>query len=225
MKKVLFLASALFISGVANAQTEYYTSIKAGLGDTTIYVQGDTKLGDYLSDVAGAGYRYDGSGLTWELSPAIGIDWSPNSLYVKQNPYGWFHLRLEGEFGYIHYHEDGKLKDKNYTITDKTKLKIDQFVLLANGYADFKIRKVVPYVGFGLGYSFGKEEITVSNSAGEFGDSANDNGIVYALHFGVAYKYSEITTLDLGYRRVYEPTEDDGLNVFGTIRFGARFRI
>lgn len=222
MKKILLTLCLVLATSVANARVEYYASVKMGLGDTTIYVNDDDKLGDFL---AGPGHRYDGSGLTWELSPALGLDWSLDNMYVKHNPYGWFHLRLEGEVGYNHYHEDGKIKDDSYTVTDKIKVKMDQFFLLANGYADFRINKVVPYVGLGLGYSFGKQEIVVSNAGGEYSDFVDDNGIIYALHLGVAYKYSEITTVDFGYRRVYAPTEDDGLNIFGTLRLGARFRI
>lgn len=229
MKKFLLPAGMVLITCVANAQTEYYASVKAGVGNTTVYVDGNTKLGDYLVQVseenAGhGGFMYDASGLLWEISPALGIDWSPNKMYVTQSPYGWFHLRLEGELGYNNYRENGKLK-YNYTVTDRTKIKFNQIFLLANGYADFRIDRVVPYVGLGLGYSFGREEITISNGIGEFNNSVNDNGMVYALHAGIGYKYSDIMTLDLGYRRLYAPTKDDGMYVFSTLRLGARFRI
>ena len=226
MKKILLLTSVIMAAGAANAQTGYYASGKLGIGDTTIYVDGDTKFGDYLVKEFGPGYRFDDSGLLLELSTAVGIDWSPNSMYVKQNPYGWFHLRLEGEFSYNNYREDGKLRH-NYLIDAMTEIKYDHVFLLANGYADFRIDKIVPYVGLGLGYSFGREEATITdiNKGEELSDSINDNGIIYALHAGIGYKYSDITTLDLGYRRVWMPTEEDGMDVFGTVRFGARFRI
>lgn len=226
MKKILLLTSMILAAGAANAQTEYYASAKLGIGDTTIYVDGDTKFGDYLVQEFGPGYRFDDSGLLWEISTAVGVDWSPNSMYVKQNPYGWFHLRLEGEFGYNNYNEDGKLRH-DYLIDAMTEIKYDHIFLLANGYADFKIDNVIPYIGFGFGYSFGREEATITdiNNGEELSDSINDNGIIYALHAGIGYKYSDITTLDLGYRRVWMPTEEDGMNVFGTVRLGARFRI
>lgn len=224
MKKFLLFVCAIFVTGAANAQFEYYASIKVGMGDATIY-QGDDKFGDYIAKSAGPGYKYDSSGLLWGISPAVGFDWSPNSMYVSQNPYAWFHLRLEGEFGYNNYHEDGKLR-YDYQITDKIDVKFDHFFMLANGYADFRINKIVPYVGLGIGYSFGNEEITVRNDVnGESSDSVSDSGLIYALHLGVGYKYSDITTFELGYRRVYAPAEDDGLTVFGSIRLGARFRL
>ena len=217
MKKILLLISMILITNVADARMEYYASIKAGAGDTTIYVDGDKKIGDYLVKeleiYRGPGLQYDDSGLLWEISPAIGIDWA-------MNLYGWFHLRLEGELGYNHYREDGTVK-KDYAITDRVKVKSDQIFLLANGYADFRIDKVIPYVGLGLGYGFGRDGITVDN----LHESTNDSGIIYALHLGVGYKYSDITTFDLGLRRVYVPVEDDGQYDFDTIRLGARFRI
>lgn len=222
MKKLLFLTSMILITNVANAETEYYAAMKMGIGDATIYVNSDDKLGDYLVRISEAesglnGYNYDASGLLWEVSPAIGVDWA-------MNLYGWFHLRLEGEFGYNRYHEKGKLK-YNYAVTDRTKVELNQFFMLVNGYADFRIDKVVPYIGLGLGYGFGKDELTISNEYGDFSDSINDNGIIYALHLGVGYKFSEITTFDLGLRRVYAPAEDKGSYIFDTVRLGARFRI
>lgn len=216
MKKYLLLASTIFVTGIANAQSTYYVSAKMGLGDTTIYVDGDTKLGDYLVRISG-NKEYDASGLLLEFSPAIGIDATLNSQ-------GWFHMRLEGEFGYNYYSEDGDIKDY-YTVTNKIQVKLNHFFFLANGYADFRIDNVIPYIGFGLGYGFGKNETTISNTGGESSESTNDNGILYALHFGLAYKYSDITTFDLGCRRVYAPAEDDGQYVFDSIRLGLRFRI
>ena len=235
MKKVLLLLSMVFVTSAADAKIEYYTSMKAGVGDTTIYVHGNTKQGDYLVDVFeenfGIGYKYDSSGLLWEISPAVGIDWSVNNVYgspdMCDTPCGWFHLRLEGEIGYNNYRENGKLK-QNYIVADKIETKYDYLFLLANGYADFRIDKFVPYVGLGLGYALGREEITIhGNQAGleEFNDSIDDSGIIYALYAGIGYKHSDITTLDLGYRRLYAPMEGDGMNVFSTIRLGARFRI
>lgn len=225
MKKILVLIGMIFITCAANAQVEYYTSVKLAVGGTTIYVDDNQKLGDYLATVSGAGYKYDGSGLLLGISPAVGIDWSPNKMYVNQHPYGWFHLRLEGELGYNRYDHDGKLR-YDYQITDEINVKLNHLFALANGYADFKIDKVVPYVGLGVGYSFGKAEVTVVNDEyGERSDSDDDSGFIYAMYLGVGYKYSDITTFDLGYRRVYAPTRDDGLYVFSTLRLGARFRI
>ena len=80
---------------------------------------------------------------------------------------------------------------------------------------------MIPYIGFGLGYSFGKYETTINGDS----ESVNDNGILYAMHLGLAYKFSDITTFDLGGRRVYAPAEDDGKYVFDSIRLGLRFRI
>lgn len=224
MKKFLLLTVMALITGAANAQTEYYAAVRGAVGDTTIYVDGDTKLGDYLVSESGDGYKYDASGILWGISSAVGIDWSPNSMYVNQNPYGWFHLRLEGELGYNNYSESGKLK-YDYTVTDKVKVKFNQISFLANGYADFRIHKIVPYVGLGVGYSFGKAELTLSNEYGEFNNSVNDNGILYGFYLGVGYKYSDITTFDLEYKRFYAPTEEDGKYVFDSVRLGARFRI
>jgi opacity protein-like surface antigen len=229
MKKFLLLFGAVFITNVANAQTEYYVSGKVGIGDTTIYVNDNDKLGDYLVNVSEentglVGYQYNDSGLLWEISAAVGLDWSPGKMYVKQNPYEWFHLRLEGEFGYNNYHEDGRLR-YDYAITDRIKVKTGHLFALVNGYADFRIDRVVPYIGLGIGYGFGNEEIKISNEFGDFSNSVDDSGVIYAVHFGVGYKYSDITTLDLGARRVYAPTEEDGMTIFDTIRLGARFRI
>lgn len=211
MKKFLFLIAVILISNTANARTEYYAALKVGAGDTTIYVDKNTKIGDFL--VENLGGNYEASGLLVEISPAIGVDWA-------MNLYGWFHLRLEGELGYNHYSEDGKLK-QGYVVKDNAEIKLNQFFALVNGYADFRIDKIIPYVGFGFGYGFGKDEITINN----INDSIDDSGIIYALHLGAGYKYSEITTFDLGLRRVYVPTEDDGKYIFDTIRLGARFRI
>lgn len=225
MKKIILLTSIVCITNAANAYTEYYVSAKADFGDATIYVDGDTKMGDFLAEVSGPGYKYDASGFLWGISPAVGLDWSPNSMYVAQNPYAWFHLRLEGEFGYNNYREDGKLR-YDYRVTDKIDTKFDHFFMMANGYADFRIHKIIPYVGLGIGYGFGREEITVENDInGESSDSASDNGFLYGLYAGVGYKFSDITTFDFGYRRIYAPAEDDGMYVFSGVRLGARFRI
>ena len=220
MKKFILCVCVFFITNVATAYTEYYVSTKAGLGDATIY-QDDIKFGDYLVKDYDKGSNYDGAGLLWGMSASIGLDWSPNSMYVNQNPYAWFHLRLEGEFGYDNYHEDGKIKliraSEDIDIESDINIKFNSFFMLANGYADFRIHKVVPYIGAGVGYSFGSIKAN--------GDPYDEDGLIYALHAGVAYKYSDITTFDLGYRRVYAPAEDNGLYVFGSVRFGARFRI
>lgn len=228
MKKfLLLLASIVSMTNVANAQIEYYASVKAGLGDTTIYVDNNTKIGDYLVAVseenAGhGGFRYGASGLLWEISPALGIDWTASNMYGT--PYSWFHLRLEGELGYNNYRESGKLK-YDFMVTDRVDIKFNQIFLLANGYADFRIDQMVPYVGFGFGYAFGNDEVTISNDSGEFSNSADDKGVIYGLYLGLGYKYSDITTLDFGYKRIWAPTQDDGMYVFSAIRFGARFRI
>jgi len=230
MKKFLLLACMVFITNVADAKVEYYASVKAGVGGTTIYVNDNDKFGDYLVkefEIANPGlrgYSYDSSGVLWEISPAVGLDWSLSNMYGKKHPYEWFHLRLEGELGYNNYHENGTVK-RGYTVDAKTEIQTNQIFLLANGYADFRIDNIVPYIGLGLGYGFGREEVTGTNNTEEIKDSANDEGVIYALHAGVAYKYSDITTLDLGYRRAYMPTADDGLYVFQTVRLGARFRM
>ncbi len=234
MKKFLILASIVFVTSVANAKTEYYTSVKLGAGDTTIYVDDNTKLGDYFVKISEenrgvSGYKYDDSGLLLEMSAAVGIDWATNGMYgtPRGKPYGRlyrFHFRLEGEFGYNYYGENGKIK-QNYTITDEIDIKFNQIFLMANGYVDFRIDKVVPYVGLGLGYVFGKDEITIRNEYGEAYNSVNDNGLMYALYAGLGYKYSDITTLDLGYKRAYAPTDGGGEYVFQSVRLGARFRI
>ena len=218
MRKFLLLTSMVLVANVANAQTEYYVSAKMGLGDTTIYVDGDDKFEDFLIDIAEnntglRGYDYDASGLLWEISPAIGIDWTLNNS-------GWFHIRLEGELGYNNYHENGKLK-YNSIITDKIKMDFDQVFFLVNGYADFRIGKIVPYVGLGFGHGWLKQELTINHVS----DSYDDHGCLWALHAGVAYKYSDITTFDLGLRYVYAPVEDDGAYTFTTVRLGTRFRI
>lgn len=226
MKKILVLAAVVLITDVANAQTEYYMSPKLGGGNVTMYAQGDTKATDLLvqtfNELDGAQYKYSNSSMLWNASVALGVDWSLTRMYVKKNPYDWFHVRLEGEFGYNNYREEGKLKD-NYIIKHNLDMKIENFFILANGYADFQIDSFVPYIGLGLGYSFEKQELSVQDI--NYNDYVDDSGMIYALHAGAGYKYSDITTFDFGYRRVYSPTEGDGLNVFSSVRFGARFRI
>lgn len=222
MKKIILLTSMIAMTSVANAQTEYYFSTKMGIGDTDIYVDNDTKFSDYIIKAAErntglTGFEYDASGLLWELSPAVGIDWTINNS-------GWFHIRLEGEMGYNHYYEDGKLKYNNM-VSDKIKVEFNDIFFLVNGYADFRINKIVPYVGLGLGYGWGKKEMTVNNGLGEFNNSDNDRGGLIALHLGVAYKYSDITTFDFGIRAVDAPVENDGSYIYTTARLGARFRI
>jgi len=212
----------IVITSAANAETEYYFSTKLGLGDTTIYVNNDTEFGDYLERAAErntglTGFKYDADGLLWELSPAVGVDWTINNS-------GWFHIRLEGEMGYNHYYEDGKLK-YNHMVSDEIKVEFNDIFFLVNGYADFRINKIVPYVGLGLGYGWGKKEMTVNNGLGEFNSSNNDRGGLVALHLGVAYKYSDITTFDFGIRSVDAPVENDGSYIYTTARLGARFRI
>ena len=222
MKKIILLTSMITMTSVANAQTEYYFSTKMGIGDTDIYVDNNTKFSDYIIKTAErntglTGFEYDASGLLWELSPAVGIDWTINNS-------GWFHIRLEGEMGYNHYYEDGKLKYNNM-VSDKIKVEFNDIFFLVNGYADFRINKIVPYVGLGLGYGWGKKEMTVNNGLGEFNNSDNDRGGLIALHLGVAYKYSDITTFDFGIRAVDAPVENDGSYIYTTARLGARFRI
>ena len=224
MKKIFLLTGMILATNVANAQTEFYTSVKMGFGGTTIYVDGGDKLGDYLVKESGPGYKYSDTGLLWEASTALGIDWSPRKMYVKQGSNEWFHLRLEGEFGYNNYRKNGELT-YNYVITDNIKIKSNNFFALINGYTDFRIDNIIPYLGLGIGYSFGNEKIKLSNEGGSFSDSVDADGIIYALHLGVGYKYSDITTFDLGGRRVYAPAKDDGMVVFDTVRFGVRFRI
>ncbi len=222
MKKIILLTSMIAMTSVASAQTEYYFSTKMGIGDTDIYVDNDTKFSDYIIKTAErnsglTGFEYDASGLLWELSPAVGIDWTINNS-------GWFHIRLEGEMGYNHYYEDGKLKYNNM-VSDKIKVEFNDIFFLVNGYADFRINKIVPYVGLGLGYGWGKKEMTVNNGLGEFNNSDNDRGGLIALHLGLAYKYSDITTFDFGIRAVDAPVENDGSYIYTTARLGARFRI
>lgn len=229
MKKFIVIFCLAFITSAAHAKLESYAGFKMGVGDATIYVDGDRKIGDWFVDVSEentgtSGFEYGSNGFLWEISPAIGIDWTPDNQYGMRNKYHWFHMRGEIEAGYNHYRQDGKLK-YNYEITDIAKVDFSQIFLLANGYADFRIEQFAPYIGFGIGYGFGTSEITITNAYGEFNDSANDSGMIYALHFGVGYKYSDITTFDLGARRVYVPTTDDGKYVFDTLRIGARFRI
>ena len=224
MKKFLLLTGMILVTNIANAETEFYTSVKMGIGGTTIYVNNDDELGDYLVKDSGPGYRYSDTGLLWEMSAAVGIDWSPRKMYVKQDPNEWFHLRLEGEFGYNNYHKNGKLM-YDYAVTDNIEIKSNNFFALVNGYTDFKIDSIVPYLGLGIGYSFGNEETKLINSHGTFSDSVDADGIIYALHLGVGYKYSDITTFDLGGRRVYAPAEDSGKVIFDTVRLGVRFRI
>lgn len=230
MKKILLLISMIFITNVANAKFEHYASVKMGVGHTTIYVDEHDKFGDYFvkvyeQEVLGVnGLTYNSSGMLWELSPALGIDWTAGDTYGTPNRYDWFHLRLEGELGYNHYTENGKFK-YNYMIMEKSAINMNEIFLLANGYMDFWIDKFIPYVGLGFGYGFGKAEATLTVNGEEINDSTNDNGIIYALHLGVGYKHSDITTLDLGCRRVYVPTQDNGRYIFDTIRLGARFRI
>lgn len=211
MKKFFLLTGMVLITGVANADPTYYASVKMGGGNTTVY-QGDTKLGDYFVQ---NGFEFDSSGgLLLEISPAVGIDWILNSK-------GWLHFRLEGELGYNHYRENIKLKDDtdSYSLT----IKSDQIFFLANGYMDFRIKKFALYAGLGFGYSWGDIAIRDNNDGSN--EPVDANGGIYALHFGLAYKYSDITTFDLGCRRVYAPAEDDGQYVFDTIRLGFRFRI
>ena len=222
MKKILLLTSLIAITSAANAQTEYYFSTKLGLGDTTINIDDDTDFEEYVIKLAErnsglTGFEYDASGLLWELSPAVGIDWTINNS-------GWFHIRLEGELGYNHYYENGKLKYNNM-VSDKIKVEFNDVFFLVNGYADFRINKIVPYVGLGLGHGWTRDEITVSSALGEFNEHVNDHGVLVALHLGVAYKYSDITTFDFGIRTVDAPVEDDGSYIYTSARLGARFRI
>lgn len=211
MKKILLITGMIFITNMANADPEYYTSIKIGVGTTTIY-QDNTKLDDYFVQ---NGFQYDSSGgLLLEMSPTIGFDLAINSK-------GWLHFRLEGELGYNNYHEDIKLRENStdYNLT----IKFNQIFFLVNGYMDFRIYKFSPYVGLGFGYGWG--EITIGNKNDGSNDPVDANGGIYALHAGISYKYSDITTFDLGVRRVYAPAEDDGSYVFDSIRLGFRFRI
>ncbi|MBP5795026.1 MAG: hypothetical protein J6W41_03335 [Alphaproteobacteria bacterium] len=229
MKKFIVIAGLVFITNVANAKLESYASVKMGIGDTTIYVDGDKTIGDWFIEISESntgmsGFEYGDSGFLWELSPAIGIDWTPDNKYGMRNQYHWFHLRGEIEAGYNHYRENGKLT-YNYAITDIATINFNQVFVLANGYADFKIEQFAPYIGFGIGYSFGTSDITIANAYGEFNDSVNDNGVIYALNLGLGVKYSDITTFDFGVRRVYVPTDDSGKYIFDTVRVGARFRI
>lgn len=218
MKKILLFAIVIGMTNAANAQTEYYTSIKAGLGSTTIYIDDNTEFGDALVQYAEyntglTGFKYSSGGILWEISPAVGIDWTLNNS-------GWLHMRLEGELGYNRYHETGKLK-YDMTITNKTEINFDDIFLLVNGYMDFKIDKVAPYIGFGIGHDWEAAEITIDNA----NESINDDGSIWALHLGIAYKYSYSTTFDFGVRRVYVPTDSEESYVFTTARLGARFRI
>lgn len=211
MKKFLLIAGMIFVTGIASANQTYYVSVKMGGGTTTIY-QDNTKIDDYFVQ---NGFKYDASGgVLLEVSPAIGIDWALNTEK-------WLHLRLEAELGYNHYRENMKLK-KDADKYDFT-VKFDQVFFLANGYMDFRIDRFSPYVGLGFGYSWGDMAMRDNDDGARIPMDAN--GGLYALHFGLAYKYSDITTFDLGCRRVYAPAEDDGQYVFDSIRLGLRFRI
>ena len=232
MKKFLVLVGMLLVTNVANAKFEHYASVKLGIGDLTMYTHGHHELGDDLVDIFEEetglpGFKYSDMGWLWDGSAAIGFDWSPGKMYVKKNPYDWFHLRLEGEFGYNNYRGNGKLR-QNYEVRDKTKVKYDHFFALVNGYADFRIDDFVPYFGVGIGYSTGKKELQIRGVdviGGKASNNINDDGLIYALHLGLGYKCSDITTLDFGVKKVYAPAEDNGMDVFDTVRLGARFRI
>ncbi len=218
MKKILLLATIIGLTNTANAQTEYYTSVKAGLGSTAMYVNNDTEFGDALAqsweDAYGlTGFEYKSGGILWEISPSVGIDWTLNNS-------GWLHARLEGELGYNRYHETGKVK-RNMEIFSETEINFDDIFLLINGYMDFKIDNAIPYIGIGIGHDWETVEITVDN----LNESINDDGSIFALHLGMAYKYSYKTTFDFGVRRVYIPVENDESYVFTTARVGVRFRI
>ena len=72
MKKIFCWMTLFFlVAGVANAQTEYYTSIKMGMGDTTIYVNNDDKFGDYLVKLSESNTGHGGYVPKVTILPAV----------------------------------------------------------------------------------------------------------------------------------------------------------
>ena len=106
-----------------------------------------------------------------------------------------FRIGLEG------YYND-KMEDKINYLGFGFPVELESKGVFLNGYYDFKlpdVEKVKPYVGLGVGYSWMKETLKLSNY-GLPNESIKDKDWGYQIGLGVGYELNQNIDLTLGYR-------------------------
>jgi opacity protein-like surface antigen len=108
-----------------------------------------------------------------------------------------------------------------FTIAESSKL--EGTVWLANAYYDFaSTRGFTPYVGAGVGLAWNeisrrRTEVGTIMPSAEDTDKAEKVTFAGAIMAGVSYDWSDITTVDLGYRYLYLQGTDATLQVANTL--------
>lgn len=164
MKKIALTSlMAMFAVSAASAAVTPYASLKLGYVDiNTVDVKSN---GTTFADFEGM-TGYNGAiagGLNFDVSDMIGI-------------------RGELEYTYLNAEQD----------EDNDPLEFSYHTFMVNGYADFGDVSwmVKPYVGLGIGYTFGQLS---SNSVEQ-----DVSGMAYAVSGGITYAVSSNVVMDLG---------------------------
>ncbi len=197
MKSFLVLALiAASSSSLANAQNNFYASLKSGVIDTKFknsqyeYIESDEL---YLAD-------NQNKSMHSAIALAVGYDFS------KTYP---LNVRLELEYmdkGETTYNPDfNTLIDFSgvyqYGISSSFINELNVESLMLNGYYDFKnTSKVTPYVSAGVGLT--RIENKIQNIEVNSTDTASDDQITWSAGMGLTYAVSENFALDLSYRYV-----------------------
>lgn len=184
MKKLLLTSAVIISAGAAQAAVTPYVSLKAGYMDNAA----EAFIPGMPVDVSQKIYGFGGfvgsvaGGLGFEVDPLVT-------------------LRGELEYSYAR---------TTLTVIGET-LALNANSIMANGYADFGAASwaVKPYVGFGLGYSFG----SASNLLGIGTDIDGEGGFAYAYMIGAAWYINSHFALDASVKRW---VNNGGITVGGT---------
>jgi opacity protein-like surface antigen len=120
----------------------------------------------------------------------------------------WLRLDATGEYrGKSDFTGLDIIRSGGNRFTDEYRAKKDEWLFLANAYADLGTWWcVTPFVGAGVGFS----RVTISdfmdvntpNAGVAFADTASQWNFAYALHAGLAFQASKSTTIEFAYRYV-----------------------
>lgn len=129
----------------------------------------------------------------WLLNTAVGYAFKP---WAK-----WVAPRAEAEFGYQRNSTDTHSQG-GATVEDPNAYgEMSEFSFLANGYLDFTpwSRKIVPYVGAGVGGAFTDFDRHGTSAGGVLLDD-NDFTFAYQAGAGFGIPISDAGVIDIGYR-------------------------
>jgi opacity protein-like surface antigen len=166
MKKIILASGIIFsaMTSIANAaEVSPYVSLKLGyvsIPETDIYYEGARVAG--IRDMTG----YEGSianGLSFPISDVVS-------------------MRAEIEYLHVKAEEDSSSEP----------LSIAYNTFMINDYVDINIKSwvVSPYIGVGVGYTIGTEEVNNYDTGA--------NGLTYGISMGVTYPMNSNLMFDLG---------------------------